>query len=234
MSRTMAEFIGNQIGVFRDVELDSGVQFWGSSLRIQVGLDITKPLRRVLKLHTTMGAESTLTFTYERLPNFCYWCGCLGHILKLCECQFEPGFDANQDPLPFGPWLWATTPANLQSRGSTFAPYRPTPPSIISDHHPSPNSHRGAAIFSYSPSITRPIPRSSQHNPTLTHNGSNPTSSNSPLYIDPTPTKTPAPPSHIHQYTDYHNHLPASTYSTSSPGNPGSAPIHTLSINPKF
>ncbi|KAL0456438.1 UNVERIFIED_CONTAM: hypothetical protein Slati_0983000 [Sesamum latifolium] len=108
MTRNMAEFIGNKIGVFRDVELDNGSQCWGSSL-LRVGLNITKPLRRALKLHTTMGVESTITFMYDKLPSFCYWCACLGHILKFCEHQYEPGFDATQDPLPFGSWLRATT-----------------------------------------------------------------------------------------------------------------------------
>ncbi|KAL0439587.1 UNVERIFIED_CONTAM: hypothetical protein Slati_2441700 [Sesamum latifolium] len=93
MSRHMVEFIGNQLGKFRDVELDNGSQVWGSSLRIRVGLNVNKPLRRVLKLHTVLGAESTISFTYERLPNFCYWCGHLGHIMKFCELNNPPPKD---------------------------------------------------------------------------------------------------------------------------------------------
>ncbi|KAK4422676.1 hypothetical protein Salat_1850100 [Sesamum alatum] len=48
MSRNMAELIGNQIGFFRDVDQDYGGQSWGSSLRIRVGINVTKPLHRVL------------------------------------------------------------------------------------------------------------------------------------------------------------------------------------------
>ncbi|KAK4428993.1 hypothetical protein Salat_1199300 [Sesamum alatum] len=156
ISRSMAEFIGNQLGRFKDVELDSRGQLWGSSLRIRVGLDVTKPLRRILKLHTTMGAEMTLTFTYERLPNFCYWCGQLGHIMKFCECQHEPGFDDKQDPFPFGPWLRATTPALLHSRGvnlisrPSFAGQTPTYVSPVTD------SQRDPAIFQYALPPTSP------------------------------------------------------------------------------
>ncbi|KAK4433996.1 hypothetical protein Salat_0562300 [Sesamum alatum] len=153
MSRNMAEFIGNQIGKFRDIELNSGSQFWGSSLRIRVGLNVTQPLRRVLNLHTTMGAETTLTFTYERLPNFCYWCGCLGHILNLCEYQYDQGFDATQDPLPYGPWLRATTPAILRTRGPTTqhsCPYFATDPKP----HAQPTLSRSTVIFNFTPAIT--------------------------------------------------------------------------------
>ncbi|KAK4438615.1 hypothetical protein Salat_0196000 [Sesamum alatum] len=111
----MAEFIGNQLGQFRELDLEAGRHSWGSARRIQVGLDIQKPLRRVLKLRTLLGAESLISFTYERLPNFCYWCKQLGYITKFCECKLEPRFNEKQDPLSFSPWLRATTLAGLRS-----------------------------------------------------------------------------------------------------------------------
>ncbi|KAK4421606.1 hypothetical protein Salat_2111200 [Sesamum alatum] len=124
-----------------------------------------------------MGAECTITFTYERLPNFRHWCGCLGHILKPCKCQLEPGFDANQDPLPFSPWLQVTTLANLRSRGITSAPNRPFSPSMISSHPPPASSHRGPAIFNYSTDIPRPTPLPSQHTSSPSHTISTTTNS---------------------------------------------------------
>ncbi|KAK4431366.1 hypothetical protein Salat_0898700 [Sesamum alatum] len=102
-TKEMAEFIGNQLGQFRDVDLENDSQLWGSALRIRVGFHVQKLLRRALKLRTVLGAESLLSFTYERLPNFCYWCGHIGHIMKFCPCQLEPEFDEKQDSLPFGP-----------------------------------------------------------------------------------------------------------------------------------
>ncbi|KAK4428542.1 hypothetical protein Salat_1154000 [Sesamum alatum] len=103
MMKEIATFIGNQLGIFCDVDLNRGGQGWGSSLRIRIGIYITKPLRRIMKLCTTMGEESVISFSYERLPNFCYWCGKLGHIMKFCDCQYEDGFDESQEQLPFGP-----------------------------------------------------------------------------------------------------------------------------------
>ncbi|KAK4421484.1 hypothetical protein Salat_2099000 [Sesamum alatum] len=173
ISRNMAELIGNQIGQFRDIEFDSGGQFWGSSLWIRVGIDVTKPLRQVLKMHTSMGSESTITFIYERLPNYCYWCGCLGHILKFCACQYEPGFDALKDPLPFGPWLRATTPTNLRSRGTKTPVTRPSFTPQNSTDPPPTFSRRGSAIFHYSapscPATSIPTPRALTSSPSFSN-----------------------------------------------------------------
>ncbi|KAL0443965.1 UNVERIFIED_CONTAM: hypothetical protein Slati_2119200 [Sesamum latifolium] len=68
------------------------------------------PLPRALKLRTTMCEEQLVTFTYERLPNFCYLCGCLGHIAKYCSKQYEDGFHDPGTETPFGPWLRAPNP----------------------------------------------------------------------------------------------------------------------------
>ncbi|KAL0462960.1 UNVERIFIED_CONTAM: hypothetical protein Slati_0183600 [Sesamum latifolium] len=88
MNLCAATLIGNQLGIFWDIEMDDTGCSWGSSLRIRVGLDVNAPLKRVLKLRTTIGVEHLARFTYERLPNFCYICGMLGHIAKYCEEQF--------------------------------------------------------------------------------------------------------------------------------------------------
>ncbi|KAL0396708.1 UNVERIFIED_CONTAM: putative mitochondrial protein [Sesamum calycinum] len=68
MSKEMAAFIGNHLGRFIDVDMDSAGQ----------------------------------------LPNFCYLCGCLGHLSKFCELRFFEDFIDPGDATPFGPWLRAT------------------------------------------------------------------------------------------------------------------------------
>ncbi|KAK4419257.1 hypothetical protein Salat_2338500 [Sesamum alatum] len=108
-----------------------------------------------------MGAEIKITFTYERLRNFCYWCGCIGHILNLCEHQYEPGFDASQDPLPYGPWLWATTPTILRTRDTISQPSRPNFAGVAPTSHALTPPSRGTTIFNYNPtnsSTTHPHP----------------------------------------------------------------------------
>lgn len=39
--------------------------------------------------------------TYEKLPDFCYGCGCLGHIIKGCESNSG----TVEEELPYGAWL---------------------------------------------------------------------------------------------------------------------------------
>ncbi|KAL0404508.1 UNVERIFIED_CONTAM: hypothetical protein Sradi_2091600 [Sesamum radiatum] len=80
MNLEIANFVGNQLGKFINIDMEDKSGFWGSSLRIHVALDVNKPLRRVMKLRTTLGDEH-ISFTYERLPNFCYLCCDVRRIL---------------------------------------------------------------------------------------------------------------------------------------------------------
>ncbi|KAL0399532.1 UNVERIFIED_CONTAM: hypothetical protein Sradi_2296500 [Sesamum radiatum] len=141
MTKEIATFIGNKLGKFKDVDSDSFGEVWGSSVRIRAAIDVTQPLKRALKVRTVLGDEHLISFTYERLPNFCYLCGCLGHLSRQCDLQFQEGFSDPGDNPPFGNWLRASTP--LTSRAETFttlpdvplssqtAPFNPTvsPPS---------------------------------------------------------------------------------------------------------
>jgi hypothetical protein len=56
----------------------------GQAMRIRVHLDVTKPLCRGRKARLEKGRETWISFKYERLPNFCYWCGLLSHSDKDC------------------------------------------------------------------------------------------------------------------------------------------------------
>ncbi|KAK4381260.1 hypothetical protein Sango_2985900 [Sesamum angolense] len=65
MTQDIVVFIENRLGRFKE----SG-EVWGSYVRVRVALDVTKPLKRALKIHTVLGDEQLISFTYERLPNF--------------------------------------------------------------------------------------------------------------------------------------------------------------------
>ncbi|KAL0445841.1 UNVERIFIED_CONTAM: hypothetical protein Slati_1712000 [Sesamum latifolium] len=116
MTKDMAILLGNQLGRFKDVDMDNSMGLWGASMRIRVSLDITKPLRRVLKLKTTMGDELLVTFTYEKLPNFCYHCGRLQHLSEACEMQLYEDFVDTGNNTPFGAWLRAPYNASNRNR----------------------------------------------------------------------------------------------------------------------
>ncbi|KAL0359841.1 UNVERIFIED_CONTAM: hypothetical protein Sangu_0833500 [Sesamum angustifolium] len=88
---------------------------WRSSVQMTVTLDITKPLTRALKVRTVLGDEQLISFSYERLPNFCYLCGCLGHLGRHCDKQFEPDFKDPEHNSLFG-WLRGSLLCLLVSR----------------------------------------------------------------------------------------------------------------------
>ncbi|KAL0292758.1 UNVERIFIED_CONTAM: hypothetical protein Sradi_6974500 [Sesamum radiatum] len=105
MNVGVATFIGNRLGKFRDMEIDERGCAWGATLRIRVSLNVNAPLKRALKISTPLGGEHVVSFTDERLPNFCYLYCRLGHIGKYCEVAFAEGFIDLGDDTPYGPWL---------------------------------------------------------------------------------------------------------------------------------
>lgn len=97
MNSETAEAIGDEIGEFMDVDTDDGKKAVGRFLRIKVRIDIRKPLMRgVTVIADSNGVERWCPVAYEHLPDFCYICGLLGHIDKLCDIAWEKG-----KPLPY-------------------------------------------------------------------------------------------------------------------------------------
>ncbi|KAK6140252.1 hypothetical protein DH2020_026050 [Rehmannia glutinosa] len=86
MNRNFATTAANTIGSFIALDVDSEGLAIGRFLRIRVNLDISKPLRRVIKASLN-GTDYILPIKYERLPNFCYFCGIIGHGDRECESR---------------------------------------------------------------------------------------------------------------------------------------------------
>ena len=79
----------------------------GRMMRVRVQVDISKPLCRGRKLGLANGEEKWVSFRYERLPNFCYWCGLLTHGEKDCEVWLENQETLSREARGYGPWLRA-------------------------------------------------------------------------------------------------------------------------------
>ncbi|CAN1852187.1 hypothetical protein LINPERHAP1_LOCUS40541 [Linum perenne] len=58
-------------------------------MRLTVRLDLRKPLKRENKPRMEGGETMTCEFKYEKLHNFCYICGRMGHIDRYCEVIFK-------------------------------------------------------------------------------------------------------------------------------------------------
>ncbi|KAK4428647.1 hypothetical protein Salat_1164500 [Sesamum alatum] len=101
------------------MEMDENGYSLGPTMRIWVSIDVSLPLKRALKLRTGMEEEHLVSHSYERLPNCCYLCDRLGYIVKYCELLFFEGFVDPGEDTPYGPCLWAPTPArNMRQRPS--------------------------------------------------------------------------------------------------------------------
>lgn len=78
--------IGNAVGevVLVDAEVDGSAV--GNFLRVEVRVDVEKPLMRGIMVEEEEPEEGKwFPFQYEYLLDFCYGCGMLGHVEKECD-----------------------------------------------------------------------------------------------------------------------------------------------------
>nr|GMC71201.1 uncharacterized protein LOC109174453 [Ipomoea batatas] len=77
---------------------------WDGSIRLfyrfRVAIDITKSLKKQMKLKKDNGTWAVIDFRYERLPTFCFLRGVIGHGDRYCP-KFVNGYDCNLEK-PFG------------------------------------------------------------------------------------------------------------------------------------
>uniref|UniRef100_A0A803MT30 CCHC-type domain-containing protein n=1 Tax=Chenopodium quinoa TaxID=63459 RepID=A0A803MT30_CHEQI len=108
--------IGEHLGGFLEFD-DSDPLGWEAFLRIKIMVDINKPLRRGLKVANGSSSPIWCGMQYERLAEFCYYCGRLNHTDV--ECQFvEEDVVTKGVVYEYGPWLGASP--KKQARGSLF------------------------------------------------------------------------------------------------------------------
>uniref|UniRef100_A0A803M2D0 CCHC-type domain-containing protein n=1 Tax=Chenopodium quinoa TaxID=63459 RepID=A0A803M2D0_CHEQI len=105
-SPKVARDIGDCIGECVEVD-ESDPLCWEEYMRVKVVVDINKPLRRGMKIAVESGCTKWIGFKYERLGDFCYYCGRIGHTDKDCE---EKDNCDGESPIVFqyGPFLTAS------------------------------------------------------------------------------------------------------------------------------
>lgn len=103
-----ASRIAGLIGKCRQVE-PPHVLKQRSFLRVKVEIDTTVPLRDGFWWTNARGEEKWATIRYERLSDYCYGCGRLGHTSTNCTKEVAM---AETEPLQprYGPWLTGVRP----------------------------------------------------------------------------------------------------------------------------
>ncbi|KAI8013328.1 hypothetical protein LOK49_LG05G02142 [Camellia lanceoleosa] len=91
LTKANGELIGSRIGRLIRVEAHcEGLLLYRNFLRLRVELDISKPLPRGFFLQQTdslhaVSSNHWISFKFEKLSNFCFDCGRIGHERKACK-----------------------------------------------------------------------------------------------------------------------------------------------------
>ncbi|XP_073275452.1 uncharacterized protein [Primulina huaijiensis] len=97
--------IGSHIGVVEEVDEGLNGSCLGQFSRIRVRINITKPLKKFIRVSTGMDHDDNIIIvSYERLPDFCYRCGIIGHSFRTCEASMGENIS-----MEYGSWMRATS-----------------------------------------------------------------------------------------------------------------------------
>ena len=126
-------------------------------IRIQVSIDLSLPLCRGRLISLNDGKEVWVSFKYERLPNICYWCGCLTHDDKDCDLWIESEGTLRADQRAFGPYLHASpfvaTRKNVIQVPGYYAEKKKTNFTTSSDRALGQPPQSGGAVVSEQPQV---------------------------------------------------------------------------------
>lgn len=89
LTESVGRQLGNSIGRYLDCDLRDVTGEWKNYFRIRTEINISLPLKRQLSLKLPSGVVVQLPVKYERLPQFCFFCGIIGHTEHGCLAYFQ-------------------------------------------------------------------------------------------------------------------------------------------------
>ena len=98
----------------------------GSYLRVWVRIDITKPLSRVRKVWSEGKVIGWASLKYERLPNFCYWCGNVAHDDRDCKQWLQSRGTLSKSEQHYGDWMRAEVDLSTRKASILVPGAKPT------------------------------------------------------------------------------------------------------------
>lgn len=119
LSKKILQSIGSHVGTFIRTDPANMNGVWKQYVRIRVGLDVEKPIKRRMKVKRENGSWNWVNFKYERLGTFCFECGMLGHSDRDCEVVYANPTKTIERA--YGTWLRAPNKVNkIQNLGAKW------------------------------------------------------------------------------------------------------------------
>ena len=116
MNPTVAEGLCKTVGVVQN-QSNLRTEEYGGFMRVRVLVDISQPLCQGRVIALDDDKELWVSFRHERLPNICYWCGCLTHNDRDCERWIDSESTLEEFDKEFGPWIRASPMIGSQIGG---------------------------------------------------------------------------------------------------------------------
>ena len=101
MNKGIALFLEKQTGEIEKVQVRPYGGYTGHFLQLKVIINVTQPLRKCVKLQSLNEENEViiLLLRNERLPDFCFNCGKIGHVH--CECLKDKESNSLKSPCRF-------------------------------------------------------------------------------------------------------------------------------------
>ncbi|KAL9451795.1 hypothetical protein AB3S75_013380 [Citrus x aurantiifolia] len=100
--------IASKIGRVEDLATDATRDCFREYIQVRISIDIMKRLKKVIRIQQENGKEIMVGVVYEKLPDFCFCCGFIGHQFRECaQYKGQP-----KENLAYGAWLKAISLAD--------------------------------------------------------------------------------------------------------------------------
>ncbi|OMO67823.1 reverse transcriptase [Corchorus capsularis] len=121
MNESTGISIGKNIEIVEEVDKCGEKIAWGKCLRVRINMNVLRPLKIGTRVNLSIVGVTMIPFRYERLPDFCYVCGCLDHVESNCGKAYTMKRTTEKIVRGYGPWLRAETPLSNVSSFDTPA-----------------------------------------------------------------------------------------------------------------
>ncbi|KAJ4844153.1 hypothetical protein Tsubulata_022631 [Turnera subulata] len=117
--------IAGRLGTFCGFD-ERGALGWGQYVRVWVALNIDLPLKKEITSRSSQSNNLVFSVKYENLPNYCYGCGLIGHLIRECSAWSDSDSEDEKE-YPFGDGLRASPSKAFYSQVHKVSPQKRLP-----------------------------------------------------------------------------------------------------------